>query len=56
MYADFEENYGLISHAMEVYDKAIKEISDKEHQFEMFNLYIAKATKYYGVTYTRQLY
>jgi len=28
MYADFEENFGLLTHAMEIYDKASKEMSD----------------------------
>ena len=28
IYADFEENFGLLTHAMEIYDKASKEMSD----------------------------
>jgi pre-mRNA-splicing factor SYF1 len=55
MYADYEENFGLINHAMEVYDRACKEL-DKEDRFEVFNLYIAKAAEFYGVTKTRQLF
>ena len=27
MYADFEENFGLLSHAMAIYDRATKEIA-----------------------------
>jgi len=26
MYADFEENFGLISHALAIYDRAVKEL------------------------------
>lgn len=52
MFADFEENFGLINHAMEVYDRACKELS-KEDKYEVFNLYIAKAAEFYGVSKTR---
>jgi pre-mRNA-splicing factor SYF1 len=27
MYADYEENFGLLTHAMEIYDRAAKEMS-----------------------------
>ena len=30
MYADYEENFGLINHAMEVYDRASKELAKEE--------------------------
>ena len=26
MYADFEENYGLINHAIEIYDRMVEEL------------------------------
>ena len=28
IYADYEENFGLLSHAMDVYDRATREVSD----------------------------
>lgn len=55
MYADYEENFGLINHAMEVYDRACKELT-KEDKFEVFNLYIAKSAEFFGVSKTRQLF
>ena len=56
MYADFEENFGLLSHAMAVYDRATKEVESEEELIEMFDLYISKATKFYGVSRTREIY
>ena len=52
MHADYEENFGLLNHAMEVYDRAVKEL-DQEDKFELYNLYIAKAAEFYGVSRTR---
>ena len=31
MYADYEENFGLLTHAMEIYDRAAKEMSEAGH-------------------------
>lgn len=28
IFADYEENFGLLSHAMDVYDKAANEVAD----------------------------
>jgi hypothetical protein len=42
MNADFEENFGLISRAMDVYDRATRDL--KGETLEIWNLYIAKAT------------
>ena len=41
MYADFEENFGLLNHAMEIYDRAAKEMSEAgltELCYEVINL------------------
>jgi pre-mRNA-splicing factor SYF1 len=54
MYADFEENFGLTSYAMDVYDRATRDI--REDTIEVWNLYIAKATQYFGIVRTRQVY
>lgn len=44
MFADFEENFGLLSHAVEIYDRAIREMKQGEELLEVINLYIAKTT------------
>ena len=41
---------------MKIYDRALKDIHDKDNKFTVFNLYLAKATKYFGVTHSRQLF
>lgn len=51
MNADFEENFGLLSHAMDIYDIAAKECLSEN--LEIWNLYIGKATQYYGIVRTR---
>ena len=56
MYADYEENFGLLNHAMQIYDRGCKELSDPKDRYEVLNLQIAKASEYYGVTRTRQLF
>lgn len=53
MYSDYEENFGLLNHAMEVYDRACKELQDPKDRYEVLNLQIAKAAEFYGVTRTR---
>lgn len=55
MYADFEENFGLINHAWEIYDRATKELGGDD-RFEIFNVFIAKTAEYYGITKTREIY
>ncbi len=55
MYADFEQNFGLINHAMRIYDRACKDLS-KEDIFEVYNLAISKASEFFGVVKTRELY
>lgn len=55
MYADFEENFGLISHVSEIYDRGTKELTGTDRS-EMFNVYIAKTAEYYGITKTRAIY
>lgn len=55
MYADFEERYGLARHAMAVYDRATRAVVPEE-QYVMFLLYISRATEFFGVTRTREIY
>ena len=47
-YAALEETYGLARSAMEVYDRAVRTIIDKE-RLEVYNLYLARATQFFGV-------
>ena len=47
-FAALEETYGLARSAMEVYDKAVRTVIDKE-RFEMYTLYLARATQFFGV-------
>ncbi|CAI2386696.1 unnamed protein product [Moneuplotes crassus] len=54
MYADFEENFGLINHASEIYDRATKEL-EGEDRIEVFNIFIAKTAEFYGITKTREI-
>lgn len=44
MYADFEENFGLLSHAMEIYERAVAIMTRGPEQVECINMYISKAT------------
>ncbi|KAH6918754.1 spliceosome complex protein [Coprinopsis sp. MPI-PUGE-AT-0042] len=55
MYAQLEEDYGLAKRAMSIYDRAAKVIDDKD-KFEMYTIYIAKATENFGLPATRPIY
>ncbi|TPX34862.1 hypothetical protein SmJEL517_g02635 [Synchytrium microbalum] len=54
-YAKLEEDYGLARHAMRIYSRATSAVSDTDRK-SMFELYIAKATSYFGLTSTREIY
>nr|ODN91231.1 pre-mRNA-splicing factor SYF1 [Cryptococcus depauperatus CBS 7841] len=55
MYAKLEEEHGLAKRAMGIYDRAasIVQASDK---FEMYTIYIAKATANFGLPATRPIF
>ncbi|KAF7984981.1 hypothetical protein HWV62_9944 [Athelia sp. TMB] len=55
MYAQLEEEHGLAKRAMAIYDRATQVVAD-EAKFEMFTIYIAKATANYGLPATRPIY
>ncbi|KAH9946234.1 protein prenylyltransferase [Epithele typhae] len=55
MYAAFEEEHGLAKRAMSIYDRATTAVAD-EDKFELFTIYIAKATSNYGLPATRPIY
>jgi pre-mRNA-splicing factor SYF1 len=55
MYARLEEEYGLVRHAMSVYDRATKAVDDK-NRHQVFQIYIKKAAEFFGVTRTREIF
>ncbi|KAJ7261364.1 protein prenylyltransferase [Mycena haematopus] len=55
MYAKLEEDFGLAKRSMSIFDRATQAVGD-EDKFEMFTIYIAKATANYGLPATRPIY
>jgi pre-mRNA-splicing factor SYF1 len=55
MYGNLEEERGLARHAMRIYERATREVSD-EDRFEMFEFYITKSASNFGLTSTRPIY
>ncbi|KAL0580225.1 pre-mRNA-splicing factor syf1 [Marasmius crinis-equi] len=55
MYGKFEEEFGLVKRAMSIYERGTEVVAD-EDKFEMFTIYIAKATANYGLPATRPIY
>ena len=51
LYADFEERFGSVRHAMGVLDRATKAV-DAEHLYEAFLSYIRKAEEFFGAPRT----
>lgn len=55
MYADFEERFGLARNAMAIYERATRAVLPEE-QYTMYLLYIARATEFFGVSRTREIF
>ncbi|KAF4604099.1 pre-mRNA-splicing factor syf1 [Pleurotus pulmonarius] len=55
MYSKLEEDYGLAKRSMSILERATQAVSD-EDKFEMYSIYIAKATANYGLPATRPIY
>ncbi|MCJ1229627.1 pre-mRNA-splicing factor syf1 [Toensbergia leucococca] len=55
MYGSLEEERGLARHAMRIYERATRAVSD-EDRFEMFTFYITKSASNFGLTSTRPIY
>lgn len=55
MYGSLEEERGLARHAMRIYERATRFVSDDD-KFEMFNFYITKSASNFGLTSTRPIY
>lgn len=71
LYAKLEEEHGLARHAMEIYNRASEAVEKEEMHlvlnsshafkleyffFKIYNIYIKKATEFYGVTKTRPIF
>lgn len=54
-YAAFEEQYGLSRNAMAVYENAVKKIQ-KSDRLEVYQIYIARATEFFGIGKVREIY
>mmetsp|Transcript_13375 Transcript_13375/g.16839 ORF Transcript_13375/g.16839 Transcript_13375/m.16839 type:complete len:855 (-) Transcript_13375:34-2598(-) len=54
-YAEVEEEYGYVRHAMSIYDRATRAVIDQD-KYALYQLYISRATEFFGVTRTREIY
>merc|ERR1711871_1546148 len=50
-----EESYGLLRHAMSIYDRATRAVTE-ESRLDMYRLYIKKVEQHFGLTKTRPIY
>lgn len=55
MYGNLEEERGLARHAMRIYERASRAVSD-EDRADMFNFYITKSASNFGLPSTRPIY
>jgi pre-mRNA-splicing factor SYF1 len=55
MYGNLEEERGLARHAMRIYERATRAVSD-EDRADMFNYYITKSASNFGLPSTRSIY
>lgn len=55
MYGTLEEERGLARHAMRIYERATRAVSDAD-RFEMFSFYITKSASNFGLTSARPIY
>ncbi|KAL8800651.1 MAG: hypothetical protein Q9182_005021 [Xanthomendoza sp. 2 TL-2023] len=55
MYGSLEEERGLARHAMRIYERATRAVSE-EDKLDMFTFYITKSASNFGLTSTRPIY
>ncbi|KAM7212059.1 Pre-mRNA-splicing factor syf1 [Rhypophila decipiens] len=55
MYGNLEEERGLARHAMRIYERATRAVSD-EDRADMFNFFITKSASNFGLPSTRRIY
>ncbi|MEW5299624.1 MAG: hypothetical protein WDW36_002620 [Sanguina aurantia] len=54
-YARLEEAHGLARHAMDIYERAARAVP-KEQRMSVYDLYVAKASEFFGVGKVREIY
>jgi len=54
-FASFEEKFGLAGNAMGVYEKAVRMVQ-RSDRLQLYELYIARASEFYGITKVREIY
>lgn len=55
MFAEFEEKFGLLNHAIEIYDHLVLKVDEKDRK-NCYQIYIAKVAEFLGVTKTRPIF
>ena len=55
MYANFEERFGLLNHAIEIYDRLVDRCEESNKE-KFYNLYMSKVASFLGVTKTRPIF
>jgi len=55
MYAEFEEEYGLLNHSFEIYDRMVMNTREQD-KVDAYNIYIAKISQHLGVTKSRPIF
>jgi pre-mRNA-splicing factor SYF1 len=55
MYGNLEEERGLARHAMRIYERATRAVSDEDRS-TMFSFYVTKSASNFGLTSTRPIY
>ena len=55
MYADLEEKYGLLNHAVRILDRGCNEVPMEEKP-ELYSVLISKTANYFGITKTRNIF
>ncbi|KAI8916147.1 hypothetical protein EDD86DRAFT_197777 [Gorgonomyces haynaldii] len=55
LYAKYEEDYGLARNALRIYDRATKKV-EPEDLLDLYRIYIAKASAFFGLVSTREIY
>lgn len=55
MYADLEEEFGLLNHAIRILDKCCNDVP-KDERPEVYSVLIAKTAQFFGITKTRNIF
>jgi pre-mRNA-splicing factor SYF1 len=55
LYAELEENYGLLNHCIRILDKGCNDVV-KDEKPEMYSVLISKTANFFGITKTRTVF